>query len=104
MWIESKHFLTSCVVGWQELVDKLKGDRWAVCDIGFSESVYHSVFGGSSHFASELVTTIDKPFISHLGHLEGEQPHLEDFLTIGAKHLLNGMILQVVSGVPRGKC
>ena len=34
-------------------------------------------------------------FISHLGHLEREQPYLGDLLTMVIKHLLNGMILQV---------
>ena len=37
------------------------------------------------------------PFIKHLGHLEREQPYLGDLLTIVINHLLNGMILQVVS-------
>ena len=30
-----------------------------------------------------------------LGHLEGEQPYLEDILTRVINHLLTGMILQV---------
>ena len=34
-------------------------------------------------------------FISHLGHLEGEQPYLGDLLTIVANYLLSGMTLQV---------
>jgi len=38
------------------------------------------------------------PFISHLGHLEGEQPYLGDLLTMVIIHLLTGMILQVVTG------
>ena len=33
--------------------------------------------------------------MSHLGHLEGEQPYLGDLLTMVTNHLLNGMILQV---------
>ena len=37
------------------------------------------------------------PFISHLGHVEGEQPQLGDLLTMITNHLLNGMILQVPS-------
>ena len=35
------------------------------------------------------------PFISHLGHLEGEQPYLRDLLTAVIGHRLAGMILQV---------
>ena len=35
------------------------------------------------------------PFISHLGHLEGEQPYLGDLLSMVINHLLTGMILQV---------
>ena len=34
-------------------------------------------------------------FISHLGHSEGEQPQLGDFLTMVINHLLIGMTLQV---------
>ncbi len=33
--------------------------------------------------------------MSHLGHLEGEQPQSGDLLTMVINHLLNGMILQV---------
>ena len=33
--------------------------------------------------------------MSHLGHLEGEQPYLGDLLTMVINHLLTGMILQV---------
>ena len=35
------------------------------------------------------------PFISHLCHLEGEQPYLEDLLTMFINHIPTGMILQV---------
>ena len=35
------------------------------------------------------------PFISHLGHLQGEQPYLGDLLTIVINHLLTEMIIQV---------
>ena len=33
--------------------------------------------------------------MSHLGHLEGEQPYLRDLLTMVINHLLTSMILQV---------
>ena len=44
--------------------------------------------GGSS----QLVSSLYPPYISHLGHLEGEQPYLGDLLTMVINHLLNGMI------------
>ena len=43
------------------------------------------------------------PFISHLGHLEGKQPHLGDLLTMVINHLLIGMILQV-EGIQQHMC
>ena len=49
------------------------------------------LLGGSPHLLSKLVT----PVWNHLGHLEGKQPQLGDFLTMITNHLLNGMILQV---------
>ncbi len=35
------------------------------------------------------------PFISGLGHLEGEQPYLGDLLIVVISHFLAGMTLQV---------
>ena len=54
-----------------------------------------NLLGGSSHLVSG--------YTSHLSHLEGEQPYLEDLLTMVINHLLNGMILQVVIFRPEKK-
>ena len=59
-----------------------------------SPQISHYVWalpGGSS----QLVSGWQPPLISHLGHLEGEQPYLGDLLTMVVKRLLTGMILQV---------
>ena len=38
-------------------------------------------------------------FVSHSGHLEGEQPYLGDLLTMVIDHFLTGMIIQVLERV-----
>ena len=42
------------------------------------------------------------PFISNLGHLEGDQPYLGDLLTMVIDRLVTGMILQVSMGSKAG--
>ena len=43
------------------------------------------------------------PFISNLGHLEGDQPYLRDLLTMVINRLVTGMILQVGSPLDLGE-
>ncbi len=44
---------------------------------------------------SPLTKWLVIPFISHVGHLEGEEPYLGGLLTMVINHLLTGIILQV---------
>ena len=39
------------------------------------------------------------PFMSQLGHLEGEQPYLGNLLTMVINHLLNGIINHLLNGM-----
>ena len=63
----------------------------APVEVGSLSQNLQGLLGGSPHLLSKLVT----PVWNHLGHLEGKQPQLGDFLTMITNHLLNGMILQV---------
>ena len=47
------------------------------------------ILGGSSQLVSGWQPPIYKPY---KGHLEGEQPYLEDLLTMVINHLLAGII------------
>ena len=76
--------------GWVGLGDGLRGREILSVTYVFSDQTSANIWK-IIRVSKWLVATI----LSHLGHLEGEQPQLGGILTMVIKHLLPVMILQV---------